>query len=395
MPTYPLATLAPTVDATGISAPSYSDVYQSLVATFQSIYGSGIYIAPDSQDGQWLAAIAKAIHDSNQAAIAVFQAFSPTYSQGAGLSSLVKLNGIQRLVPTKSTATGEVVGVAGTIITNGVVQDENNNLWDMPTSVTVPIGGAVTVTVTAQEDGAVIAPSGSINKIYNPQLGWQSFTSTADAVAGSPVESDAELRTRQTMSAALPALGIVDAIYAAISNATGVTRTFVYENDTSAADANGIPAHSICAVVQGGTVEDVGAAIGSRKPPGIQTYGTTSVVIHDSIGLPTTINFFQLALTQIYFAITIKALAGYVSTTGDALIAALVDFVNSLDIGEDIYTAQVQAAASLIGSSLGQTFYITDFKLGTAPAPAGTANISIAFNAAAVSSSANVSLTVT
>ena len=67
MPTYPLSTLAPTVNAAGISVPSYNDILQSLIAIFQSIYGSDIYVAQDSQDGQWLAALSRAIHDSNQA----------------------------------------------------------------------------------------------------------------------------------------------------------------------------------------------------------------------------------------------------------------------------------------------------------------------------------------
>lgn len=395
MPNYPLATLAPTVDMTGISAPSYTDIYQSLVASFQAIYGSGIYISPDSQDGQWLAILAKAISDSNQAAVAVFQAFSPTYAQGAALSSLVKLNGLLRSVATNSTAIGTITGVAGTIITNGVVQDANNNLWNLPASVVVPIGGSISVTVTAQKQGNIIAQSGTINKIYTPQLGWQSFASTSDAVPGMPIETDAALRSRQAVSVALPALGIRDAIYSAIGNVVGVTRWAVYENDTGTTDSNGIPAHSIAAVVQGGASGAIGAAIGGKKPPGCQTYGTTPVIVYDSYWLPTTINYFALASVPIYFAVTIKALPGYVSTTGTALVNALVAFVNSLDIGEDVYAAQAQAAASLIASALGQTFYITSFTLGLAPTPVGTANLVIPFNQAASCSSANVGLTVT
>ncbi len=102
--TYPLPTLGPTVDANGISIPSFNDVYQSLLAIFQSIYGTGIYVAADSQDGQWLAALAKIIDDSNKAAVQVFQGFSPTYSQGVALSSLVKLNGLPRNTATYSSS---------------------------------------------------------------------------------------------------------------------------------------------------------------------------------------------------------------------------------------------------------------------------------------------------
>jgi hypothetical protein len=65
MATYPLATLACTIDENGISAPSYADILASLQASFQSIYGSDIYIEADSQDGQWLATIAQIINDGN------------------------------------------------------------------------------------------------------------------------------------------------------------------------------------------------------------------------------------------------------------------------------------------------------------------------------------------
>lgn len=394
MPTYPLTTLAPTIDSTGISIPSYNDIYQSLVASFQAIYGSAIYIAADSQDGQWLAVLAKAINDSNQSAVAVFRAFAPTYSQGANLSSLVKINGLLRNSATNSTAVGDIIGVAGTLISNGVVKDVNGNLWNLPSSVTIPPGGSLSVTVTAQVQGSIIAPIGSIDTITTPQLGWQSFSNTSASIPGSPIEDDAALRIRQTISTSLPALGIMESMYAAVGNVTGVTRWTIHENDTGSTNTDGIPAHCVSAIVEGGTVADIVAAIASKKVPGGQTYGTTSGTVYDQYGLPSVINYYVLETVPIYFAITIKALQGYVSTTGTALIEALVDFVNSLEIGEDVYVTQAQASASLINLGIGQTFYITSFTLGITPAPIGTSNLTINFNQAASCVASNITLTV-
>jgi len=394
MPTYPLPTLAPTIDSTGINAPSYNDILQSLTASFQAIYGSDIYVAPDSQDGQWLAVLANAIHNSNQSAISLFTSFAPTYAQGAELSSLVKINGLARQASSSSTAVGNVIGVVGTIINNGVVADANGNYWDLPASVTIPAGGTVAVTVTAQDSGNLTAGVGTINQIHTPQLGWQSFSNTSAAVPGAPVESDAALRTRQTISTAIPALAIKEAIFAAIGNTAGVTRFTVYENDTATPDVNGIPGHSLSAVVEGGSVADIAAAIAGRKPPGIQTYGSTSQIVYDTFGLPVTINYYPLTLVPIYFDITIAALSGYVATTGSLIISTLVAFVNSLSIGEDVYEAQAQASASLITLGLGKTFKITAFALDITPAPVATADLTIAFNAAASCQAADVTLTV-
>lgn len=393
--TFPLAILSPVVNATGINAPPYSDIYQSIIASFQLIYGSDIYIAPDSQDGQFIALLASAINDSNQAAIAVFQAYSPTYAQGAGLSAQVKINGLSREVATNSQAQGDVIGQVGTVILNGIVKDVNGELWNLPASVTIPISGVVSVTVFAQKLGSIVASAGTINSIQNPQLGWQSFINTVNATIGAPVETDAALRKRQAFSTALPSLSIKNGMEAAIGNVNGVTRFLLYENDTGANDVNGIPAHSLSAVVEGGISTDIGKAIQIKKPPGIQTFGATQVIVKDSKGFPIKINYFILDNVPTFFDVTIKALPGYVSSTGNAIKEAIVNYVNALLIGDDVYPSQVQGAASLIGTALDETFYITDFKLGLNASSLGFTPIVITFNQAANAVIADVNLIVT
>jgi uncharacterized phage protein gp47/JayE len=392
---YPLATLGPTITSAGITIPSYADVLASLQASFQAIYGSDAYISADSQDGQLLAVFAKAISDQNNQIVAVYQAYAPAYAQGAELSSLVRINGISRLVASYSTAVGTVVGNVGTVITNGVVRDTNGNLWNLPSSVTIPTGGSATITVTCQTLGAVVALSGTINQIFNPQLGWASFVNTSDAALGQPVETDAALRQRQALSVALPALTPLESISGAIAAVPNVTRSFVYENDTAVTDANGVPSHSISVIVEGGDVTAVATAIETLKSPGTGTYGTTSVVVTDPTGLPVTINFFELDNIEIYVNITIKALPNYVATTAAAISTAVAAFINSLAIGGEVYYSQLYPAAQLDSAGVGATFYITALTVGTAPSPTGVVNIPIAFNAAAISDITKVLVTVT
>jgi uncharacterized phage protein gp47/JayE len=384
-----MTTLAPIISSTGIAAPSYQAIYQSLVASFQSIYGSDIYVAPDSQDGQMLAVFAQAIFDSNQVSVQVFNTLSPYYAQGASLSSQVKLSAINRKIPTNSTAVGDVVGVAGTIILGGIVRDGTGNLWNLPATVTIPISGIVTVTVTAQIIGAVAAQIGDINQVYNPQLGWQSFTNTVAAVAGEPVESDAALRARQMFSSSLPALGILAAIYAAVGNVAGVLRWQIYENATNATDANGLPPHSFCVVVEGGTITDIAGAIYSRKPPGIQTYGSTGVVVTDSVGLTSTINFDLLAYVNVVVVITIQSFPNYTSAIGTEIINQVSNFIQNMSIGEDVFIAQVSAIASLMGTPDSLQFYVTSVTLNGL-----SLNVFTAFNQAAQCPVGNVSLVV-
>lgn len=394
--TFPLATLAPTVDSTGIAAPSYADIYTSLQASFQSIYGSDSYIDPDSQDGQMLAVFAQAISDCNNACIATYNQFSPSTSQGAGLSSVVKINGLARLIPTNSTVNVTIVGQAGTIITNGIVADTNGNQWNLPSTVTIPIGGSIIVTATAVESGAVTAQASTVTQIITPTLGWQTVNNASQATAGNPVESDATLRQRQSISTELPAESIIGAIYGALANLTGVTQLKIFENDTGSPDANGLPAHSIAVVIEGGDAPTIAQTIEQKKTPGTATYGTTSETVTDPVGVPVVINFFVPTQITILVNITIKALTGYTSTIGALIIANIVDYINGLGIYANnglLSLSSIYAPAYDTGYS--STYNITALTIAISPGSPAASDLSVAFNQLPIITTPNVALTVT
>jgi len=380
-----LSTLAATVDNTGISAPAFEQIYESLQDSFRLIYGSDIYIEPDSQDGQFLELIAEAVHDTNQMAIAVFQSFSPSFAQGAGLSSNVKINGIARLVESYSTAVGEIIGQAGVTIFNGSVKDINNNIWDLPPEVTIPYTGSILVTVTSRIPGNVTAAAGTINIINTITAGWQSFTSTTDATEGAPIETDALLRRRQSKSVALPSLTVNGGIAGALANLPSVSRIRLYENDTSVIDANGLPEHSISAVIEGGSVADIVNVIGLKKTPGTGTYGTTTGVFTDpTTGVQRDIDFFVLAQSVINVVINIQALSGFNTTFSDAIKQSVASYLNSLEIGEDVeyYRLVDPIYLNQLPSSL--TYKLSSFTLALGAGVAGTTDIIVPFNSAAV-----------
>lgn len=346
-----MTTLAPTVSSTGIDAPTYEDILAYLEVQFKNIYGADAYISADSQDGQLLAVVALAISDANQAIVDVYNSFLPTYAQGTGLSSIVKINGIRRLSASQSTAVGLVVGVTGTVIVAGIVADDNGNLWDLPDTVTIPDAGEISITVTAQEDGDLTAASGTITTIQTPTYGWQTFTSTADASPGSPVESDADLRARQAASTSLPAQTVLEALVAAVANIFGVTRYQVYENSTASTDSNGIPSHSICFVVQGGDTTEIAETIAAKKTPGTGTFGDTEITVYDTYGIPSDISFQILEEVALDLTVTIQTLPSYVTTTGMLLKAALVEFINNLPVGSYSYLNRLWGPANLSGEA--------------------------------------------
>jgi uncharacterized phage protein gp47/JayE len=394
MATYPLATLSASVSEQGISAPSYNDILSSLQASFRSIYGEDAYLEPDSQDGQLLAIFAKAIHDCNQTAISVYNSFSPGTAQGEALSSRVKMNHMQRQVATNSQVNVTLVGQAGTTITSGAVGDDNGGRWLLPVVVTIPPGGTITVTATAEKPGATPAPIGSVTNILTPTAGWQSATNPSSATLGAPVESDAALRRRQEVAPSLNSYSVLQGLAASINALPGVTYGKVYENDTGTADANGLPAHSISCVVRGGVAADIAQTIYSKKGPGVATHGSTSIPITDVSGAVRNINFFVPVETAIKVSVSLVAGDGYTTAVADLIKAAVAAYINSNEIGEDVVVTRLYGPALLNGKlPESESYKITLLQAALAPSGTlATADIVIPFNAKAVCSVADVSI---
>ncbi|MDC3554171.1 baseplate J/gp47 family protein, partial [Escherichia coli] len=339
--------LSATVTAEGISAPDYQTILDTLTSYFQQIYGSDAYLEPDSKDGQMVALVALAVHDANNTAISVYNCFSPATGYGAALTSNVKINGIARRGATNSTVDLLLTGTAGTSITNGTVKDTNNVIWRLPASVTIGVGGTVTVTATCSNSGAVAALAGTITTINTPTRGWVSVTNPASATVGSPAETDAELRIRQGQSVALPSITPFEGVDGAIANVNGVTRHKLYENDTGATDSNGLPPHSISAIVDGGDVTEIAQTIRGNKGQGTATYGTTSVTVPDTYGNPHVISFSRSTDVPIFVAITLKVFTGYTSQIGEQIKQAVADYINGLTIGDDVLLSRIYSPANL------------------------------------------------
>lgn len=346
-----LPTLACTIGPTGITAPTYDQILGSLIGSYAAIYGVDVSNDPSTQDYEMLAIFAAAINDCNSATIETYNQFSPATAVGTGLSSVVKINGLQRDIATNSTADITVGGVVGQSIINGQVGDNLNlgTVWALPASVTIPDSGSITVTATCTQQGAITAAAASLTQILNPQLPWQTATNAEAATPGAPVESDADLRRRQSVSTSLPAITPLAAIVAEVENVTGVQSVVPYENVTGSTDSNGLPAHSVCLVVAGGNAQAIANAIGSTITLGTATYGSTSETYVDPGGVSLTINFQRPVAERLIAAITIVPGAGYVSTTGTAILAAMSAYVASLPVGALVSLNELTSAALIPG----------------------------------------------
>ncbi len=368
------------IDETGYHFEDYPTFLQFEKDQYKGIYGADIYLEADSEDGQLIAARAKANYDLAALGASIYNSFSPVTAQGVGLARNVKINGLNKHIATNSTADLLIVGTSGTVITSGIAIDTLDQKWNLPASVLIPISGEITVTATAQEIGALAAESNTINRIFTPTLGWQTVNNVADATLGAPVETDAELRVRQAASTAVPSQTVLDGTVGGVANISGVTKVRGYENDTNATDANGLLAHSIALVVAGGDAEEIAQEILLHKTPGTYTNGTTSEVVYDSHGMPSTIRFYRPEVLTVKVEITISVNQAWSNDFITLIQEAVAATINAIRIGDTILITKLFAPAYLIGTAAGQSYDIASLEIGFDGDPLGDVNLELDFD---------------
>ncbi len=382
------------VTENGITAPSYSEILEYLQGQAREIFGSDVDVDADTMDGQLIALVALAISDTNAQAIATYNSFSPLTAKGIALDNAVAVNGVTRQEATASQVDLRIIGQAGTIITNGIAQDNFENRWQLPDQVVIPTSGEITVTATAAEVGAIEASPNTITRIGTPTQGWQSVTNPAAATVGRAVETDAQLRTRQSESTAIASVSLWEGIIAALLNVDGVSRVSGIKNDNDTPTSEGIPAHTIAMIVEGGQVDEIGETIFIKKCEGTGTFGSVSTTYVDKYGFPHNILFSRPIIVPIYVTLTINPAANYLSSVANELQERIVTYINSLEIGESVNIGRVLASAISSCPGVDDRFDIVSIVMGTSAEGQSGASVPIKWNEAALCSLENVTITV-
>lgn len=378
-----MAYFAPYVDDAGLHIPTYVDIRDDLIQQFKSIYGDDIYLDNDSQDYQMISAFAIKTYDCMQLLQIAYNNHSPKTAVGTGLSSLVKLNGIARKPASYSTCVLTIEGRIGTIIPKGVAKDAQGILWDLPEDIVI-VSSPMDITAICETIGAVEAIPRSINIINNPQAGWTSVTNHVHAVPGQPIEQDVELRLRQSISVALPSRNMLDGTRAAIAAIDGVSRYYVYDNDTNLTDDNGIPGHSIAAVVEGGLDADIAEAIYLHKGPGGGTYGSITYPHRNADGIITQIRYSRPLYTAIDVDVGVRPGTGYTSDLLATIQQNLEGYIRGLSIGNDVtMTGILNAISAAVFNPSAPAFLLSSIRIGITGGEKGLADIPIEWNALA------------
>ena len=238
--------------------------------------------------------------------------------------------------------------------------------------------GAVDVAFKAAQAGPVGALAGVLTSIVTPVSGWSGAINLHDAAAGALAETDPALRARREAELAGQGGSTADAIRAAIlkvnegstdPNHQPPTSCTVFYNDTDAADANGVPPHSVEILVQNGTDQDITQAVWNAVGAGTGTYGNTSGVATDSQGNSQPVSWSRPVAVPIYVTATVNYDSTQWSSSAlvvQAALSALLTYGDAIAIGIDV------RSSILSGAILFQPSATDTAGNAVVPAPAGS-----------------------
>lgn len=239
--------------------------------------------------------------------------------------------------------------------------------------------------VISTSSGPVTAEPNTLTKILTPQLGWDSVTNPIAASVGRDLETDEELRVRFRDTKFERASNIIEALYSALLNLSGVEEVRIYENDTDATNEFNVPAHSFMPIVLGGLSSQIANSIWENKPMGIRSFGSTVVVIYDSQGFAHNIGFKRPDPVPVYITLNLSTDSSYPATGDDDIRSDLTAYIDKLRIGDDVVYSRLYTP---INNTSG--FQINSMYIGTSANPTGTSNVVVNFDQIATLSSANI-----
>lgn len=364
---------------------------------------------PSTPDGLKIASDAEIFANLDEVGQLAYNSKDPNKAKDVDLDIVSFITGTIRTKGTSSSVVLTLGGVVGTVVLAGKIVESATDVTQWTTDATVTIGGGGTITVnaTAVAVGATQANTATITKIVSTVGGWQTVTNLVVATPGTAVENDAKLRARRNLSVSKPGNNQIDSLLGLLLDTTStpdVRRAVVYENFTGAVDANGLPAHSIAPIVDGGTDAAVALSIFRKKNPGCALYAAgTSVVVPDVFDLypsnTKTITFSRPIYVDIIVVVSVTDDGSLPGTAAQEIEDAIISYAggtltdpecgfNTLgfDIGEDVPISRMYTPINSVIGKYGNSYVSTLTLQGL------SSNVTIAFNQLSRWTNANVTV---
>lgn len=361
------------ITSAGLQIQTREEILQQILARLQAVFGNSLNTSISSVSGQFANIMAELRAVDQQALQDVWRSLDPNGAQGTALDRVSSITGTIRHGESHSTVQGLIsFSGAGTVNDGTLIQEDGlQTQWESINGPYSDTGGPYPELVAATFQAV---DAGSINAIFNSTWsvvsivpGFGGFTNPVnDAVPGSLVESDPNLRVRRTLEvygAGQGPLGTIAAIVSKVNTANGRVDTVrVYHNPAiNPVDGDGIPFKAFNVVLECtpspppvGLQQDIFNAILTATGAGGQAYGTdyTGTAL-DIEGQPQAIGFDLVGITDVYMAIAIITAVG---SGGDGPVVPS----SALDMATLIRTSVVTAADTQF-SIIGRDYKVLDY----------------------------------
>lgn len=381
---------------TGFNRKRLNEILASKNAGTISVFGEDINLAPQSPDGQINGLAALSDDQLWQIAELAYDATDPDKAVGDALSSLVKLNYITRQEEKASFVVLEGFSAAGVFLPAGQLVSVPGGSVRVRTrdGVTIPAGGSALIEADCTVAGPISIAAGLLTNIDTPVVGWDSVTNPSPAVAGRYRETDGQLRLRRARSVGTRSQGMVDSLRGRVGDVDGVLYLNVLDNKTDTTDSNGLTPHSFEVIVTGGEPNAIAQAIWDTMPFGIGWQGNTTASAIDAQGIVQTVPFTRPVDVPIYMILNLHKRSDYPADGDTRIKEAIVSFAEGdlingrgYTTGDDVIFTELYAPANVV-----EGMDIVSMFIGTAPAPAGAANIPIAIRETARFSTSRITI---
>lgn len=307
----------------------------------------------DSLAGQYNGIFGEQIAQAWEVLEATYHALSRD-ADGNALDIIGALTGTARRGATKSVVTltlnlnASVTVPAGSIVS--VDGDPSIRVVTLEDAVNGGSPGNVDVEAEAETAGAITANPTTLTVIETPVTGWNTVTNAAGLTGGEGIEDDDTYRRRQLTELAAGGGGSVPGIRADILALDDEIACVVLGNDSDVT-VDGMPPHSVEAVVNNGDPQEIAETLFASKSGGIYTHGNQSpITVTDAQGITHQVRFSRPAEVLVYVAIGVTTIGDYLGFEAEiktAIITALTTRSSDgyLDIGTDVYAARIVVAA--------------------------------------------------
>lgn len=310
------------LDSTGLQISTASEIRANLVAAFQAIYGADINLDQNSPDGQIVGIFTQAAIDIREKVLQVYNSFDPDKAIGRQLDERVAINHLTRAGGTYTLISIDVT-VDRTVTLQGLddafndpngagftVADNAGTQFILVDTATLT-AGSHSLSFRAKNIGKVESTVGTITNQVTIVLGVTGVNNpSAPTTIGQDEETDSQLRMRRQQSVAISANGYLNGLLGLVLSLDGVTDAALHENTTNSTDGDGIPAHSVWMIVEGGANSDIANALYDRKSYGAGMKGAVSVPITTPSGGTFTAKFDRPDSVDLYIRFDLKRTAG-------------------------------------------------------------------------------------